>query len=79
MALHPLLREAIEQYPGHRYRLAYLAGVSPSVLSGWMHDRYLPVRGDRRVLKLARLVGLGPEQCFALKTSEQTSASGGAA
>lgn len=78
------LREAIERHPGYRYKLAIKADISPSVLSAWLHGRDLPLKGDRRVLRLGKLLGIAPERCFAddeapgASAQDATPAGGGA-
>jgi hypothetical protein len=59
------LQNAVRCAPIRQYRLAQKINVHPSTLSGWL-NRIAPVkRGDRRVLELARLLGIGENAAFA--------------
>jgi hypothetical protein len=61
---HARLREELAK--GERqYRLARRARVHPTTVSQIRHDA-LPLRqGDERVVRLGRLLGLEPDECFA--------------
>lgn len=60
----PELRNAVKCARQRQYKLAQQVGVHPSTLSGWL-NRITPVeRGDVRVVKLARLVGVDEGAAF---------------
>ena len=46
------------------WKIAYRAGVNPNVLSKIMSGALRVRVGDRRVLKVAEVLGLDPDDCF---------------
>ncbi len=57
-------KAAIKLNPLKSYQIAHLAGLHPSTLSKLMNgiERVMP--NDPRVLKVAEVLGLTPEECF---------------
>jgi len=55
---------AIKLNPLKSYQIAHLAGLHPSTLSKIINgiERVFP--NDPRVLKVAKVLGLAPEECF---------------
>ncbi len=46
------------------YRLAWKVGIHPVLLSKWLHGYEKPKPDDPRIIKLSKLLGLRPEECF---------------
>lgn len=46
------------------WRIAYMAGINPNVLSKIMSGALLIKPRDVRVLKVARVIGLSDDECF---------------
>jgi hypothetical protein len=46
------------------YRLAQLAGINPNDLYKLMSGISQPKPNDTRILKVGKLLGLGPDGCF---------------
>lgn len=46
------------------WRIAYMAGINPNVLSKIMSGALLIKSRDVRVLKVARVIGLSDDECF---------------
>jgi len=46
------------------YVIAHAAGLHPSTLSKLINGIELVKPGDQRVLRVAEIVGLSPEECF---------------
>lgn len=46
------------------YKIAHAAGLHPSTLSKLLNGIERTRPGDRRILALARVLGLSPEECF---------------
>jgi len=46
------------------WKIAYKAGISPNVLSKIMTGALRVKPGDQRVIKVATVLGLKPEECF---------------
>ena len=58
------LRNAVKLADQPAYRLAQQVGVSPSHLSAWLCG-IVPVNyGDKRLIRLGRLVGVAADECF---------------
>jgi hypothetical protein len=53
------------------YRLALRAGISPSMLSAITHGAQRVRSNDPRVIKIGALIGLTPDECFAVEASER--------
>jgi len=47
-----------------QYRLAQLAKVNPTTLSQFLTGYVRPKRNDSRVLRIGKLLGLSPDDCF---------------
>ena len=55
---------AVRLSPRKGYEVAREAGLHPSVLSRLIHNAE-PIRSmDPRVIRIGRVLGLGPEECF---------------
>jgi len=52
----------LNEKPG--YRIAQAANLDPSVLSKLLHGITRIKRNDERVLRVAKVLGLKPEECF---------------
>jgi hypothetical protein len=46
------------------YQIAHAAGMHPSTLSRWITGAERTKPGDPRVLRVAAVLGLAPEECF---------------
>jgi len=46
------------------YEIAHLAGLHPSTLSRVMNGIERVKRNDPRVIKVGRVLGMNPEECF---------------
>jgi len=55
---------AVKLSPRRAYQIAWDAGMHPSVLSRILNgiDRVVP--GDPRVIRVAEVLGLSPDECF---------------
>jgi transcriptional regulator with XRE-family HTH domain len=64
-------KEAVKLSTKRAYQIAREAGISDSALSRIMCgiDEVQP--GDERVLKVGEVLGLLPEECFAIKDNSQ--------
>jgi hypothetical protein len=60
------LRNAVRLSDLKVYEIGHLAGLHPSTVSKLIHGAELPKPGDRRVLAIAAVVGVPPEECFDL-------------
>jgi hypothetical protein len=58
------LRAAIKLNPIPAYKIAHAAGLDPSTLSKLVCGISKVKPGDPRVLKVGKILGLSPEQCF---------------
>lgn len=58
------LRRAIKLHPKRHYQIAQEAGLHPSTLSKLMNGIVPIYEDDPRVIKIARVLGLDPEDCF---------------
>ena len=56
------------------YRLALDAGLPPAALSGMLHGARRVERGDKRIVKIGRRLGMRAEECFAGDGAEVTNA-----
>ena len=50
--------------PRPQYKLAWMAGVNPTVLSQIITGYVRPKRNDPRVVKVGKALGLSPDECF---------------
>jgi hypothetical protein len=48
------------------YEIAHEAGIHPSTLSKLMHGIEKVRPNDERIVRVGRVVGLSPKQCFAI-------------
>ena len=64
MMITDKLRIAVKTSPTRQYRLAHEIDVHPSVLSSWLNGIVYPRADDPRIVKLGRLVGVPPDECF---------------
>lgn len=60
---HAELKNRI-QHGERQYRIARRAGIHPTTLSQIIHDALPLHRGDVRVIKVGRELGLEPSECF---------------
>jgi transcriptional regulator with XRE-family HTH domain len=68
------LRAAIKNSKLRQYQLAARISAHPSTVSNWVCG-IRPVRsGDTRVVRLGRLLGLSPQECFAPTADDSTAA-----
>ena len=56
--------EAVKLANEPAYRIAWRAGIHPATLSKIIHGAERVSQGDRRVLAVARVLGLVPDECF---------------
>jgi len=57
-------RDAVKLDHRKQYVLAWEAGVNPTTLSQIITGYVRPQDGDIRVIRVGRLLGLEPEECF---------------
>jgi hypothetical protein len=57
-------KEAVKRYPQQQYQLAWEARVHPVVLSQMITGYIRPQLGDERVIRVGKLLGLRPNECF---------------
>ena len=62
--MSPELIAAIKLNPRPAYKIAFEAGLHPSTLSKLMNGAERIAPEDHRVLAVARVLGLRPEDCF---------------
>ena len=55
---------AVKLSPMREYQIAHLAGLHPSTLSKIINGIERVIPNDQRVLKVAKVLGLAPEECF---------------
>ena len=58
------LREAVKLDDRPAYQIAWKAGVHPTLMSKLLHGAVRPKRSDRRVLAIAREVGVAAAVAF---------------
>ncbi len=56
--------EAIKLAPMRSYKIAQAAGLHPSTLSRILNGIDLVRPNDRRVIAVAKILGLDPRECF---------------
>lgn len=56
--------EAVRRYPRPQYKLAWEANTHPVVLSQIITGYIKPGDGDERVIRIGKLLGLEPTECF---------------
>jgi transcriptional regulator with XRE-family HTH domain len=69
MRLSDTLRAAIRISRKRQYELAHGIGVCPQTLSAWVNGIYPVQPNDRRILKLAALLGVPADDAFAEDTA----------
>ena len=57
-------KEAVKLSSKRQYQLAWDAGVNPTTLSQIVTGYVRPKLGDKRVIRVGRLLGLPEEDCF---------------
>jgi hypothetical protein len=55
---------AVKLDPRQQYKLAWMAGVNPTVLSQIITGYIRPKPGDPRVIKVGKILGIPAEDCF---------------
>ena len=60
------LHQAIQAYPGRQWELAHKAAIHPTTLAKLKTGHERPRAGDERVIRLGAVLGLPPEDCFAV-------------
>jgi len=55
---------AVKQYSGTQYSLAWKAGIHPVTLTQIVTGYIRPLPGDKRVLKVAAILGIEPGECW---------------
>jgi hypothetical protein len=58
------LKAAVKLSPLRQYQIAIEAGVHPVTLSQILSGYLRPKSMDKRVVRIGRVVGLRPEECF---------------
>ena len=71
MQVSDKLRQAIEAAPLRHYQLATLAQMHPSTLSKVLNQSARLRPFDRRVLAIARVVGVRPEEAFKVEGTKE--------
>ena len=72
MAVSDRFLRAIRTAGVPAYQLAYQAGIKPGVLYKITAGIDIPKSGDRRVLAVARVLGLKPSECFKEEGQDET-------
>jgi DNA-binding transcriptional regulator YdaS (Cro superfamily) len=57
-------KEAVRAWRPKQYELAHRAGIHPVTLSQMVTGYIRPKFNDPRVLKVAKIIGLSPSECF---------------
>ena len=65
------LRETIKLSDMKAYEIAHQAEIHPSTLSRILNGIEDVIPGDHRVLRIAKVLGLNPEECFEEVIEEQ--------
>ena len=60
-------RDTVKLDSRRQYKLAWEAGINPTILSQFITGYVRPKDGDLRVLRVGKLLGLRPEECFEKK------------
>ena len=68
--------EAVKGYPDTQYSLAWKAGLHPVTLTQIVIGYIRPGPGDKRVLRVAEILGLNPEECFVIPKEGRENAEG---
>ena len=64
LAISNTLKGKVKLYNIPAYKLAQKAGVDPVVLSKLMNGIIQPKANDPRILAIAKIIGLNPDECF---------------
>ena len=64
-------KNAVKLDPRRQYVIAWEAGINPVVLSQIITGYVRPKYGDRRVIKIGKLLGLDADECFEAKKADQ--------
>jgi hypothetical protein len=67
---------ALKLNPMPAYKIAWSAGVNPTILSKLIHGIEKPKHQDSRITSVGELLGLSPEECFSCEVGEQCGTSG---
>jgi hypothetical protein len=62
---------ALKMNPIPAYKIAWSAGVNPTILSKLIHGIEKPKPQDPRIISVGRILGLPPEECFNGEAKEQ--------
>lgn len=67
--------EAVKLADRPAYKIAWEAGLHPVILSKILHgyDKLWP--NDRRVIAVARVLGLQPQECFEMESTDERNTS----
>ena len=57
-------RNAVREWRPKQYELAWKAGIHPVTLSQIVTGYIRPKPNDQRVLRIAKIIGLSPSECF---------------
>ena len=57
-------RDTVKLDSRRQYKLAWKAGINPTTLSQFVTGYVKPKYGDPRVLRVGKILGLRPEECF---------------
>ena len=64
LAVSNAFKGKVKLYDTPAYKLAQKAGVDPVVLSKLMNGIIQPKPHDPRILAVAKIIGLSPNECF---------------
>lgn len=67
------LRETVKLSDLRAYEIAHRANLHPSTLSRILHGIEDVMPGDPRVLRIAKVLGVRPEECFEVLGDEHPS------
>jgi hypothetical protein len=62
---------ALKLNPAPAYKIAWSAGVNPTMLSKLINGIEKPKPQDSRIISVGKLLGLPPEECFSCEVGEQ--------
>jgi hypothetical protein len=63
---------ALKMNPKPAYKIAWEAGIHPSLLSKLLHGCERVKPGDERIIAVGAILGLEPEDCFESTSAFQT-------
>jgi hypothetical protein len=55
---------AIKLNPSPAYKIAWAAGINPTMLSKLINGIERPRPGDQRIVAVGKVLGISPEECF---------------